>query len=49
MQSLMMEYGSVFRNEEGLKRGIEEIRSLKRAIIRRSRSVNKGKDFQLSN
>ena len=29
MQSLMMEYGSVFRNEEGLKKGLEEIRSLK--------------------
>jgi succinate dehydrogenase / fumarate reductase flavoprotein subunit len=29
MQSLMSEEGSVFRNEEGLKRGIEEIRSLK--------------------
>jgi len=29
MQSLMMEKGSVFRNEEGLKEGIEEIRSLK--------------------
>lgn len=29
MQSLMMEYGSVFRNEEGLKKGIEEIRALR--------------------
>jgi succinate dehydrogenase / fumarate reductase flavoprotein subunit len=29
MQSLMMKRGSVFRNEEGLKAGIEEIRSLK--------------------
>jgi succinate dehydrogenase / fumarate reductase flavoprotein subunit len=29
MQTLMMEYGSVFRNEEGLKKGIEGIRSLK--------------------
>ncbi len=29
MQSLMMEKGSVFRNEEDLKKGIEEIRSLK--------------------
>jgi succinate dehydrogenase / fumarate reductase flavoprotein subunit len=29
MQSLMMEYGSVFRNEEGLKKGIEGIHSLK--------------------
>lgn len=29
MQSIMMEYGSVFRNEEGLKKGIEEIRALR--------------------
>ena len=29
MQTLMMEYGSVFRNEEGLKKGIQGIRSLK--------------------
>jgi len=29
MQTVMMEYGSVFRNEEGLKKGIGEIRSLK--------------------
>lgn len=29
MQAVMMEYGSVFRNEEGLKKGIEEIRTLK--------------------
>lgn len=29
MQSLMTEEGSVFRNEEGLRRGIEEVRSLK--------------------
>jgi succinate dehydrogenase / fumarate reductase flavoprotein subunit len=29
MQSVMMESGSVFRNDEGLKKGIEEIRSLK--------------------
>ncbi|MGD0623952.1 MAG: succinate dehydrogenase flavoprotein subunit [Thermodesulfobacteriota bacterium] len=29
MQSLMMGYGSVFRNEEGLKKGIEEIHTLK--------------------
>ena len=28
IQLLMMEKGSVFRNEEGLKKGIEEIRSL---------------------
>ena len=30
MQTLMMEYGSVFRTEDGLKKGIEEIRSLKK-------------------
>ena len=29
MQSLMMDYGSVFRSEKGLKKGMEEIRSLK--------------------
>ena len=29
MQAVMMEYGSVFRNDGGLKKGIEEIRSLK--------------------
>ena len=29
MQSLMMDMGSVFRNEKGLKKGLEEIRSLK--------------------
>ena len=29
MQSLMMEYGSVFRDQEGLKKGLEEIRALK--------------------
>ncbi len=29
MQSLMMEYGSVFRDEQGLTKGIDEIRSLK--------------------
>lgn len=29
MQKTMMEYGSVFRNEEGLRKGIEEIQSLK--------------------
>jgi len=29
LQSLMTEEGSVFRNEEGLRRGIEEVRSLK--------------------
>ena len=29
MQSLMMEYGSVFRDDKGLKKGIEEIQGLK--------------------
>ena len=29
MQSLMMEYGSVFRDQDGLKKGLEEIRVLK--------------------
>ena len=29
MQSLMMDYGSVFRDQEGLKKGLEEIRALK--------------------
>jgi len=28
MQSLMMEYGSVFRDQEGLKKGLEGIRTL---------------------
>jgi len=31
MQSLMMEYGSVFRHEEGLEKGIEQIRSLRKS------------------
>lgn len=29
MQSIMMDYGSVFRDDEGLKKGIQEIRDLK--------------------
>jgi succinate dehydrogenase / fumarate reductase flavoprotein subunit len=29
MQAVMMQYGSIFRNEEGLKKGTEEVRSLK--------------------
>jgi succinate dehydrogenase / fumarate reductase flavoprotein subunit len=44
MQTLMMDYGSVFRNEEGLKKGIEGIRSLKE----RYKGIevrNKGKQF----
>ena len=46
MQSLMMEYGSVFRNEEGLKRGIEEIRAL-RERYQGVGVVNKGKVFNV--
>ncbi len=44
MQSLMMDYGSVFRDEDGLKKGIEEIRSLKERY-REIGVVNKGKNF----
>jgi len=44
MQEVMMEYGSVFRNEEGLKRGIEEIRSL-RDCYQNIEVMNKGKAF----
>jgi succinate dehydrogenase / fumarate reductase flavoprotein subunit len=45
MQSLMMDYGSVFRNEEGLKKGIEGIRSLKESyrnveIVDKRRAFN---------
>lgn len=44
MQSLMMEYGSVFRNERGLKTGLEEIRLLKDRYSR-IEIKNKGKRF----
>lgn len=44
MQSIMTEYGSVFRNEEGLKKGIEEIRALKDRS-QRIALFNKGKIF----
>jgi len=44
MQSTMMNYGSVFRNEEGLKKGIEEIRSLKERY-QEIGLLNKGKTF----
>ena len=44
MQAVMVEYGSVFRNEEGLKKGIEEIRSLKDRY-QDIEVVNRGKDF----
>ena len=44
MQSIMMDYGSVFRNEEGLKKGIEEVRILK-GRYQDAEIVNKGKSF----
>ena len=44
MQGVMMEYGSVFRNEEGLRKGIEEIRSL-RDRYQNIELLNKGKAF----
>jgi succinate dehydrogenase flavoprotein subunit len=44
MQEVMMEYGSVFRNEEGLKKGMDEIRSL-RDRHKDIEVVNRGKQF----
>ena len=44
MQSVMMDYGSVFRNEEGLREGIEEIRTLKERYHDIG-VLNKGKAF----
>ena len=44
MQSLMMEYGSVFRDEKGLKKGIEEIRGLKERYQKVGSPI-KGKTF----
>jgi len=44
MQSIMMDYGSVFRNEKGLKKGIEEIRAL-RERYQDVEIANKGKAF----
>ena len=44
MQSIMMDFGSVFRNEEGLKKGIEEVRILK-GRYQDAEIVNKGKSF----
>jgi succinate dehydrogenase / fumarate reductase flavoprotein subunit len=44
MQSLMMDYVSVFRNEDGLKKGIEGIQSLKERY-REIEVRNKGKRF----
>ena len=40
----MMDYGSVFRNEEGLKKGIEEIQNLK-GRYKEIGVVNQGKTF----
>jgi succinate dehydrogenase / fumarate reductase flavoprotein subunit len=45
LQSVMMDYGSVFRNEEGLKSGIEEIQALKEryhdiGILNRGKAFN---------
>jgi succinate dehydrogenase / fumarate reductase flavoprotein subunit len=42
----MMGYGSVFRDEEGLKRGIEEIRTL-RERYQNIGVTNKGKVFNI--
>jgi len=44
MQSVMMDYGSVFRNEEGLKKGIKEIRILKERY-KDIEIVDKGRHF----
>ena len=44
LQSLMMDCGSVFRDEKGLKRGIEEIRGLKERY-RETRVADPGKNF----
>jgi succinate dehydrogenase / fumarate reductase flavoprotein subunit len=44
IQSLMMEYGSVFRNEAGLKKGIEGIQALKERY-QKIGVTNKGKVF----
>jgi succinate dehydrogenase / fumarate reductase flavoprotein subunit len=44
MRSLMMDYGSVFRNEDGLRKGIEEIQNLKERY-REIGVVDKGKAF----
>jgi succinate dehydrogenase / fumarate reductase flavoprotein subunit len=44
MQEVMMEYGSVFRNEEGLKKGMDDIRSL-RDRHKHIEVANKGKQF----
>ncbi len=40
----MMDYGSVFRDEDGLKTGIEEIQNLKKRY-KEIGVINKGKNF----
>jgi succinate dehydrogenase / fumarate reductase flavoprotein subunit len=44
MQAVMMDYGSVFRSEDGITKGIEEIQRLK-ARYHEIGVVNKGKTF----
>jgi len=44
MQSVMMDYGSVFRDEDGLKTGIEEIQNLKKRY-KEIGVANRGKNF----
>jgi succinate dehydrogenase / fumarate reductase flavoprotein subunit len=44
MRSVMMDCGSVFRNEDGLKKGIEEIQNLKERY-KEVGVVNQGKTF----
>lgn len=44
LQSLMMNYGSVFRNEEGLKEGLKKIQVLKERY-KKVEILNKGKAF----
>jgi succinate dehydrogenase / fumarate reductase flavoprotein subunit len=44
MRSVMMDYGSVFRDEDGLEKGIEEIQNLKKSY-KEIGIVNKGKVF----
>ena len=44
MQSVMMDYGSVFRDEDGLKTGIEEIQNLKK-LYKEIGVANRGKNF----
>lgn len=44
MQSVMMEYGAIIRNDEGLKIGLEEVRALKERY-RGIRLFDKGRSF----